>query len=66
MPMQCDPYNVDRWYVDTYTVDIQEEFKELEEKMSKEKALEIMYNNHPELNRDSIYETCTTGAELVI
>ena len=66
VPMQCDPYNVDRWYVDTYTVDIQEEFKELEEKMDKEKALAIMYNNHPELDRNSIYNTCTTGAELVI
>ena len=74
VPMSCDPYNVDHWYAEEAAVLIEEEFKHLEEgdakkgiaPLSRDKAFEAVYKNHPEFAQESIYNTIVNGAELQI
>ena len=72
VPQACDPYNVTRWYCDEYAAVIQEEFKKLEKgdekkgiaPLSREEALEKIYANHNELDKDVILKTIETGCDL--
>jgi len=65
VPMKCDPYNVTRWYCDEYAVAIQDEYKKLEKSgLSKEEALDKLYNTHTELPPAAILKTVETGCDL--
>lgn len=72
VPQSCDPYNVTRWYCDVYAATIQEELKKLEhgdEKkgilpLTRDEALEKIYANHKELDKDVILKTIETGCDL--
>jgi hypothetical protein len=60
--MSCDPYAVRQWYIDEYSVSIQEEFKKLEAKgKTKEEALKLVADNHPEVSIEAIRKTIETG-----
>lgn len=62
VPMSCDPYAVRQWYIDEYSVSIQEEFKKLEAKgKTKEEALKLVADNHPEVSVEAIRKTIETG-----
>lgn len=67
IPMRCDPYNVNHWYIDEFTVSIQDEFKKLEANgVSRDKALNKVIKNHPEVPEQSIINTITKGNEIVL
>lgn len=57
VPMSCDAYNVNAWYVDEYFSIIQKEFKKLlENGLSPEEAFEIECEERCESTRSQIYE----------
>lgn len=65
VPMKCDPAIESRWYTSEYAVAVQEEFKKLTKNgLSRDKAFEKLYNNHPELPQDAINKTITEGIDL--
>ena len=67
IPMKCDPYNVDHWYIDEFTVSIQDEFKKAQAKgLDRDTALAKVIKNHPEINSASIVATIEDGAEIVL
>lgn len=57
IPMKCDTYNVDAWYMDEYQVVIESEYKKLVESgMSDEDAEAKVVANHSELLPEQIAE----------
>ena len=70
--MKCDPYNVSRWYADSAAVSIRAEFDKLEKgdekkgiaPISREEALEKIYENHIEFPKEAIYKAITEGIDL--
>lgn len=57
VPMKCDTYNVNCWYVDEYFVLVEKEFKKLlEEGLSIKDAFEKECNDRCESTRSQIYE----------
>lgn len=67
IPMKCDPYNVNHWYIDEFTVSVQDEFKKLEAKgLARDEAMNKVIKNHSELSPESIRNTIETGAEIVL
>ena len=70
--MKCDPYNVSRWYADSAAVAVRAELEKLEKgnpdkgihPMSREMAIQIVYDNHPELTKECIDNAITNGADL--
>ena len=65
VPMKCDPAIESRWYVDDYTVAVQEEFKKYTDKgYSRDDAFNKLYANHPELPTEAVYKTITEGVVL--
>lgn len=73
VPQKCDPYNVNRWYCDEAGAAIQEEFKDLTtgdakkgiKPLSREDALETLYNKYVEFPKEAIYNTCSQGMDLL-
>lgn len=64
VPMKCDPYNVSRWYADEAAVAVQSEFKKFEAKgKTREEALELLYETHPELPKQAILDVITGNAD---
>ena len=49
VPMSCDPYVVTNWYFDELSVQVQNEFDELQEEMPKDQAFEKLKEIHCEL-----------------
>ena len=65
VPMKCDPYNVSRWYADEAAVAVRDELEKLEKKgLTKELALEKVYNNHVELSHEVINNAINNGTDL--
>lgn len=72
VPQACDPYNVSRWYADVCAAYILDEFNKLEsgnaekgiQPLTKEEAIKIITNNHPEFPEDAIIRTIETGCDL--
>jgi DNA polymerase I-like protein with 3'-5' exonuclease and polymerase domains len=63
--MKCDPMIVSRWYADEYAVAVRAEFKKLEDKgYSREDAFKKLYENHPELSEECIYDAIVNGSDL--
>ena len=57
VPMSCDAYNVNAWYVDEYFSIVEKEFKKfLENGMSPEEAFEAECSERTESTRSQIYE----------
>lgn len=57
VPMSCDPYIVNGWYLDEYAVTVQEEFKKmLEKNIDPMQAFEMMCEDRIESTRSQIYE----------
>lgn len=57
VPMKCDTYNVNCWYVDEYFVLVQSEFKKLiEDNFNIEEAFERECLHRPESSRSQLYE----------
>lgn len=57
VPMKCDTYNVNCWYIDEYLVLVENEFKKLLDKgLSDKEAFEQMCVDRCESTRDQIYE----------
>ena len=72
VPMKCDPYNVSRWYADEAAVAIRDEVEKLERgnpdkgihPTTKEVALQIVCERHPELAASVIRNAVENGADL--
>ena len=70
--MKCDPYNVSRWYADSAAVAIRAEFDKLEKgdekkgilPLTREEALQKVYDNHIEFPKEAIYKSITEGIDL--
>lgn len=58
VPMSCDTYDVQSWYLDEYSVVIRKEFDHLleDEKMKEEDAFEQECKQHPESTKSQIYD----------
>lgn len=72
--MKCDPYNVYRWYGSEATVSLRAEFDKLvngdkkkgTEPISREEALEKIYENHIEFPKEAIYKAITGETDELI
>jgi DNA polymerase I-like protein with 3'-5' exonuclease and polymerase domains len=70
--MQCDPYNVSRWYADSAAVAIRDEFSKLEKKCADSMpaedvhkyVLEKVIENHKEFPANSIISVIENGSDL--
>ena len=63
--MQCDPYNVSRWYSDNMAASILKEFNKAKSKgLSREDAITKVVESHIEIPRDAIVKTIETGCDL--
>ena len=56
VPMKCDADEFTHWYYDVYSSEIKKEYSKLLEKYDEEKALNILYNNHPEFCEKNLLE----------
>lgn len=65
VPMSCDAYLVDHWYLDEQTAELQDEYKKLIDKGAlPSNALNNIVKKHPELDSNSIYE-CVVNQKLL-
>ena len=62
--MQCDPYNVSRWYASDIAVAIRAEFEKMEHKEGKEAALISLYNKYPEFPQECLRNVVEKGCDL--
>ena len=65
VPMSCDPANESRWYASEFSVALEEEFKHLEEKLTREEALNKLCKNHSEVPNESIIKLITGQTEQI-
>lgn len=65
VPLKCDPYIVDFWYQDEYSAYIQDEFEKLAKAgKTDDEAFDIIYNEHSEMDYESIVD-CIKNHTLV-
>lgn len=73
VPMACDPYSVDRWYLPEYTSSVKEEVQKLEDgnpkknipPMSREDALLKVSKDHPEVTLEAIRNAVIGATDLI-
>lgn len=54
--MKCDPYNVSRWYSNESAASLLKEYNKLCQKVSPEKAKDIVISNHKEVPSEAILQ----------
>lgn len=65
VPMSCDPANESRWYASEFSIALEEEFKHLEEKLTREEALNKLCENHSEVPSESIIKLIEGKTEQI-